>query len=106
MVGISRILKAGGRLLFDPKFQDTVTDSIKASKKVSGYKNMHVQIKDAFIKADNATKNTTFWGSMKESLTSLGPDIKTNWKAASGITGKSKAVVGKQFNVVGCSSFG
>ena len=68
MVGISRILKAGGRLLFDPKFQDTVTDSIKASKKVSGYKNMHVQIKDAFIKANNATKNTTFWGSMKESL--------------------------------------
>ena len=104
MVGISRILKAGGRLLFDPKFQDTVTDSIKASKKVSGYKNMHVQIKDAFIKANNATKNTTFWGSMKESLTSLGPDIKTNWKAASGITGKSKAVfkqLGKRMPLLG-----
>ena len=95
MVGISRILKAGGRLLFDPKFQDTVTDTIKASKKVSGYKNIHKQIGDAFVKADRATVNTPFWSNMKKSLTSLFPDIKNSWKAAKGIGGKSKAVFGQ-----------
>ena len=95
MVSISRILKAGGRLLFDPKFQDTVTDTIKASKKVSGYKNIHKQIGDAFVKADRATVNTPFWSNMKKSLTSLFPDIKNSWKAAKGIGGKSKAVFGQ-----------
>ena len=95
MVGISRILKAGGRLLFDPKFQDTVTTSIAASKKTLGYKNLHKQIGDAFVKADKATVNTPFFSNMKTSLTSLGPDIKNSWQAAKGIGAKSKAVVGQ-----------
>ena len=104
MVGISRILKAGGRLLFDPKFQDTVTDSIKASKKVMGYRKMHKQIGDAFIKAEQTTRNTNFWSGLKKSLTSLGPDIKSSWNAASGFGGKSKAVLkqlGKRMPLLG-----
>ncbi len=95
MVGVSRILKAGGRLLFDPKFQDIATNTIKASKKSMGYRNIHKQIGDAFVKADKATVNTPLWKSMRKSLTSLGPDIKTSWKAASGFTGKSKAIFGQ-----------
>ncbi len=95
MVGISRILKAGGRLLFDPKFQDIATDTIKASKKSMGYKNIHKQIGDAFIKAEQKTKDTKLLQSMGKSLTSLFPDISKSWKAASGFTGKSKAVLGQ-----------
>ena len=95
MIGVTRILKAGGRLLFDPKFQDTITSSIVNSKKTLGYKNIHKQIGDAFVKADKATVNTPFSSSMKQSLTSLGPDIKTNYKAAKGFGGKSKAIFGQ-----------
>lgn len=93
MVGISRILKAGGRLLFDPKFQDIAADTLRASKKAKGFQNFHRQIGDAFIKAEKNTKDTSLLKSMKESLGSLFPDIQKKWKAASGFKGKLKAIL-------------
>ncbi len=95
MAGISRILKAGGRLLFDPKFQDVATESLKASKKAMGFRNFHKQVGDAFVKAEQQTRNTSFWSGLKKSLTSLFPDIKSSWKSASGFGGKLKAVFGQ-----------
>lgn len=92
MVGISRILKAGGKLLFDPTFQDTVTETIKASRKAIGYRNIPKQIGDAFVKAERTTRNTPFWSNLKDSLKNLFPDMKNAWKTASGFGGKSKGV--------------
>ncbi len=96
MVAIGRIANGFNRLLFDPHFQDVITESLTASKKAKGFKNIHTQVKDAFVSAETATKNTSVWGNMKKSLSTLFPDIKNGCKATNGILAKGK-VIGKEF---------
>ena len=95
MVAIGRIAKGVGKLLFDPKFTDTVTDTLRASKKANGWKNIHKQVGDAFISAEKATANTSIWKNMVESGKTLPKDIKTAVKGASGFWGKTKGFFGQ-----------
>lgn len=96
MVMIGRIAKAAGRLLFDPKFTEVAESTLKASRKTQGWKNIHKQIGDCFIKAEKESikANPSLWKSMKESLTTLPKGIQTAWKGAKG-WGKLKAVGGQ-----------
>lgn len=104
MVAIGRIAKSVGNLLFNPKFQDTVTSTLKASKKAMGYKGMHKQIGDAFVKANNATKGTSIFKDMWQSVRTLPKDIGSTYKASSGLWGKTKGIfgqLGKRMPVIG-----
>ena len=95
MVAIGRIASSVGHLLFNPKFQETASQTLKASKKAQGWSRMHVQIGDAFKAANNATKNTSFWSEMRTSATSLPRDISSTWKNTSGFWNKTKGVFGQ-----------
>ena len=104
MTSITGILKASGRLIFDPKFQEIATETLKESKKLHGYSKLGKQIGDAFIKANKETKGVSFWNSLKTSATSLPKDISTSWKGASGFFAKSKGVfkqLGKRMPLIG-----
>lgn len=104
MAGITGLLRAGGRLIFDPQFQEIATKTLKQSKKAQGFTNIHKQIGDAFVKANDATKNTPFWKSVTESATSLPKDISSSWKSATGIWSKTKGVfkqLGKRMPLIG-----
>lgn len=96
MVAVGRILKGAGRLLFDPKFTEVAESTLKASRKTQGWKNIHKQIGDCFVKAEKASiaENPSLWKSMKNSLTSLPSGMKTAWNGAKGL-GKLKAVGGQ-----------
>ena len=101
---ITGVLKAGGRLIFDPKFQEIATNTLKQSRKVQGFSNIHKQIGDAFVKANEKTKGTPFWKSLKTSATTLPRDISASWKGATGIWAKSKGVLkqlGKRMPLIG-----
>ena len=104
MAGISGIFRSYGRLIFDPQFQEVATKTLKQSKKAQGFTNIHKQIGDAFVKANDATKNTPFWKSVAESATSLPKDISSSWKSATGIWSKTKGVfkqLGKRMPLIG-----
>ena len=93
-----------GNLLFNPKFQETVTTSLKASKSVMGYKGMHKQIGDAFVKANNATKGSSIWKDMWHSVRTLPKDLSATYKNTSGLWGKTKGIfgqLGKRMPVIG-----
>lgn len=95
MVSIGRIAKATGRLIFqDDKFLKVAKTTLTASKKSQGWKNIHKQIGDAFVKAENATKNESFWGSLKKLVTDIPKDMKNGW-AAKGAWGKFKGIGGQ-----------
>lgn len=96
MVAIGRIFKGAGRLLFDPKFTEAAESALKASRKAQGWKNIHKQIGDCFIKAEKASieANPSLWKGMRDSLTSLPKGMKTAWNGAKGL-GKLKAVGGQ-----------
>ncbi len=102
MGSITRVLQAGGRLLFDPKFQDSVTSTIKATKRFNvmqgknSYYNLHQNIGNAFIKAEKRTAKVPFWNNLRNSLKTLLPDIKTAWKNETKLASKGKAAF-KQF---------
>lgn len=95
MVSIGRIAKATGRLIFqDDAFLKVAETTLAASKKAQGWNNIHKQIGDAFVKAENATKNKPFWGSIKELITEFPKDMKNGW-AAKGAWGKFKGIGGQ-----------
>lgn len=98
MVAIGRILNGAGRLLFDPKFTEVAESTLKASRKAQGWKNIHKQIGDSFIKAEQASikENPSLLKGMKKSFMTLPEDAKSAWKGASGAWGKTKAL-GKTF---------
>ncbi len=98
MIAIGRIFRGAGRLLFDPVFTETATKTLKASRKAQGWKNVHTQLQDCFVKAgqESVKQNPSLWKAMKKSLTSLPKDMKGAWKNTSGAWGKTKAI-GKQF---------
>jgi len=69
---------------------------LRNSKKAQGWKNMHTQVGDAFIKGVEAheaavAKNGGFFKNMWKDLTSIFPDIKNNWKSAGWIADAKKA---------------
>lgn len=92
MAGITGILKAGGRLIFDPVFQETATKTLEQSRKVKGFSNLHKQIGDAFVKANDATKNTPFWKNLGESAKTLPSDISNVCKGSGSFWTKTKGV--------------
>lgn len=94
MVGIGRIAKAAGRLIFmDPKFTETAEKALKASYKAKGYNGFHKQIGTAFKEAELATKNESFWGGLKKLVTDIPKDFKSGW-ARKGAWAKFKGVGG------------
>lgn len=97
MVAIGRIAKAAGRLLFDPKFTEVAESSLKASRKTQGWKDIHKQIGDSFVKAEKASiaENPSLWKSMKKSLTTLPGDMKSTWNGSKGFWGKLKGIGGQ-----------
>ena len=98
MVAIGRILRGASRLVFDPEFTKVAEDKLRASKKANGWRNIHKQIGDSFIKAEKAAieKNPSLSKAMKESFTTFPSDIKSAWKGTTGILNKTKAI-GKTF---------
>ena len=92
MAGITGLLKAGGRLIFDPVFQETATKTLEQSRKVKGFSNLHRQIGDAFVKANEATKNTPFWKNLGESAKTLPADISNVCKGSGSFWSKTKGV--------------
>ena len=98
MVAIGRILRGASRLVFDPEFTKVAEDTLRASKKANGWRNIHKQIGDSFIKAEKAAieKNPSLSKAMKESFTTFPSDIKSAWKGTTGILNKTKAI-GKTF---------
>ena len=104
MVAIGRIAKSVSNLLFNPKFQDTVTTTLRASKKTMGFSNIHKQIGDAFVKANNVTKGSSIWTDMWQSVRTLPSDIGSTYKASKGIWGTTKGIfsqIGKRMPVIG-----
>lgn len=109
-MSVGRIARNVGHLLFNPKYQDKITSSIKAAKKlntmkgVNKYKDLHKHIGDAFVRADKVTSKTSLWKSMKGSITSLPKDMKTSWNGAKGWWNKTKGIgktLGKRMPVIG-----
>ena len=101
---VTGLLKAGGRLIFDPNFQEIATKTLKESRKAQGFSKFHKQIGDAFVKANNETSKTPFWKGLKSSATSLPSDIASSWKGATGVWGKTKGVfkqLGKRMPLIG-----
>ena len=98
MVAISRFLSGSGRLVFDPKFVEVVEHELKASKATQGWKNIHKQIADSFVKAEQVSvaENPSLLKSMQNYLTTLPGDMKTAWKNSTGFGGKATAI-GKEF---------
>lgn len=98
MVAISRFLSGSGRLVFDPKFVEVVEHELKASKATQGWKNIHKQIADSFVKAEQVSvaENPSLLKSMQNYLTTLPGDMKTAWKNSTGFGGKAIAI-GKEF---------
>lgn len=95
MVSIGRIAQATGRLIFqDDKFLRIAEETLKNSKKVQGWSNIHKQIGNAFIKAEKATQNESLWNSIKKLVTELPKDMKTGW-AAKGFWGKLGGIGGQ-----------
>ena len=110
MVAIGRIAKNYGRMLFDPKYQEVLTNSIAARKRAykiagkSAYTDFHKNIGDAFNRAEKKTIKTPFWKNLKESLKTLFPDIKNTIKNTDGIWNKTKGTfkqLGKRMPLIG-----
>lgn len=95
MISIGRIAKATGRLIFqDEKFLQTAEKTLAGSKKAQGWTNIHKQIGDAFVKAEQATAKESFWGSLKKLVTDIPKDLEKGW-AAKGAWGKFKGIGGQ-----------
>ena len=95
MFSIGRIAKATGRLIFqDDAFLKVAGNTLTASKKAQGWNNIHKQIGDAFVKAENATKDKPFWDSIKKLVTEFPKDMKNGW-AAKGAWEKFKGIGGQ-----------
>jgi hypothetical protein len=91
---VGRIAKATGRLIFmDPKFSETAEKTLTASHKAQGWKNIHKQIGDCFVKAEKATQKESFWGGLKKLITDIPKDLKSGW-ASKGAWGKIKGIGG------------
>lgn len=95
MTSITGILKAGGRLVFDPAFQETATKTLEQSRKAQGFSHFNKQICDAFVKANDATKNTPFWKNLGESAKTLPSDISNVCKGSGSFWSKTKGVGGQ-----------
>lgn len=92
---VTRVAKSFGRLIFDPKFTETVTNTLKNSKKINGYSKFGTQVKDAFIAAENKTKNTPFWKNLWKSIKTLPEDISKSCANAKGFSNKTKGIFGQ-----------
>lgn len=97
MIAVSRILQNCSKLLFDPKYSDIITNTIK-SKSGSGssiFSGLGGNIRDAFVAAEKGTSNTPLWQGMKNSITSFPQDISVGWKGAASLGGKLKSFCGQ-----------
>lgn len=92
---IGRIASNVGHLIFNPKYLDVATNTLKASKKAQGFSNFHKQVGNCFMKAEGACKNTSFWKELLNSAKSLPKELSSAWKGGTGIWGKCKGVFGK-----------
>ncbi len=98
MVAIARVANCVGRLIFDTKFQKVLSNSIKASGRLSKIKGngrftkFGKQIADSFIKAEKKTAGNSFFKDMKKLITDYPADLKNAWKGASGLKEKAKAI--------------
>lgn len=97
MSAVSRIFSNYGKLIFDPKYMETIEKSIKCSSTLakdagkSKFYQFDKQIKDGFLKAESATKDTTLWNGIKKSVTSLPSDMTEAWKSNTGFLNKLKS---------------
>jgi hypothetical protein len=91
---VSRIASAAGKLIFmDPKFTETAEKALAASHKAQGWKNIHRQMGDCFVKAEQATRNESFLGGLKKLITDIPKDLQSGW-ASKGAWGKFKGIGG------------
>lgn len=107
---VGRVTNNYLRLIFDPRYMENVTRSLKVSKHAAKkaaangltgqgfYSNIGKNMKDAFTYAERQSKvaKMSIWQTMKKQATSLIPDISKTWKNTSGFFGKLKGVA-KQF---------
>lgn len=109
-MSIGRIARNIGHLIFNPKYGDKVTSTIKAARRLNVQKGLKKNnsifshIGEGFVRADKATAKTPLWKSMKNSITSLPKDMKSMWKNTAGAWGKTKGVfkvLGKRMPVIG-----
>lgn len=91
----SRIAKGVGRLVFDPKFTEVATDTLKLSKKSQGFTGFHKQVKNAFLEAEKQTKDTPFYRNLWKSIKDLPSNIGNTWKNTTGAWNKTKGIAGE-----------
>jgi len=99
MVAIARVANCVGRLLFDTRFQKTLSASLRGSTKAakalgnSRFTKFGKQVGDAFVAAEKRTAGNTFFKDMKNLLTTYPGDMKAAWKGAKGFKGKASALL-------------
>lgn len=95
VANIARIAKGVGRLVFDPKFTEVATNTLKVSKKANGFTGFHKQVKNAFLEAEKQTKGTKFWSNLWKSIQDFPKNIGNTWKNTSGAWNKTKGIAGE-----------
>ncbi len=98
MVAIGSFVKNYGRLIFDPKYQENVTNSLRVAKRAakrSGtgfYSDIFTHTKDAFKYANKKAGVTPFWTNIKTSFNTLMPEIKSVCKGTGSVFSKAKGI--------------
>ena len=118
MVAIGRIASNYMRLIFDPRYMENVTRSLKVSKHVAKkaaangvagkgfYSNIGKNMKDAFVYAERQAKvgNKSLWQTMMNQARTLFPDISKSWTTSKGLWSKLKGVgkqIGRRMPLIG-----
>src|SRR5574344_1924628 len=109
---VSRILNNYGKLVFDTQYNEVLTAAIKNSTKASKaaghsrFFQFDKQIKNGLLSAESATKDVSFFNSMKNSVTSFPADISGAWKSGEGFLKNLKSVgsqIGKRWGLIGAA---
>ena len=95
VANIARITKGIGRLVFDPKFTEVATNTLKLSKKANGFSGFHKQVKNAFLEAEKQTKGTPFYQNLWKSIKDFPQNVSNTWKNTSGAWNKTKGIAGE-----------
>ena len=93
MVAIGRLLNGAARLIFDPKFSEVATKTLRSSKQAMGYSKFGRQVKDAFVAAESKT-SASIWKNMGNSIKEFPSDI-TSAAKKPGLWNATKAVGGQ-----------